>query len=62
MKQIHCPSCKRLLFKANFADIETVCPSCKRMVRIEFYTAKSILLTSNKEADNISVYKQSKGH
>lgn len=53
MTNIHCSYCKKLLFKANFADAEIVCGSCKRLVSIRFYTSKSLLLTPDKESNTI---------
>ena len=55
MKSVYCPVCKRLLFKANVANLETKCGSCKRVIRVRFYTQESLLLTPEKEEDNIKV-------
>lgn len=53
MNQIHCSYCKKLLFKADFADVEIVCGSCKRLVKVKFFSSKSLLLTGEKESDTI---------
>lgn len=54
MKNIYCPHCKKLLFKAEFGDVEILCQGCKRLVNIKVWTTRSLNLTSEKEADSIT--------
>ncbi len=60
MKSVYCPICKRLLFKAELANLEVKCGSCKRVVRVRFYTQESLSLTPEKEEDNIKVVEEKK--
>jgi phage FluMu protein Com len=55
MKPVYCPICKRLLFKAEIANIEIKCGSCKRLVKVQFYTQKGLLLTPSSKEDTIEI-------
>lgn len=46
MTKVHCPNCKRLLFKAKLANIEIVCGSCKRLVKVNFVSQSGLLGSS----------------
>lgn len=58
MKEVRCPHCKELFFKANMADLE-IMSKCGRLVRVKFFTAKALLLTSESKKDMLKVSKQS---
>lgn len=60
MKPVYCPICKRLLFKADIANVEIKCGSCKRLVKVQFYTQKGLLLTPGSKEDNIEIVKDKK--
>lgn len=45
MKPVHCPHCKKLLFKAKLANIEVLC-KCGRLVKVNFVTSEGLLQAS----------------
>lgn len=59
MQDVRCPKCNKLLFRANFADVEIICDGCKRLtgckrlVHVKIVTAKALILTS--EEKNLTI-------
>lgn len=52
---VYCPKCRKLLFKAEFGDVEIKCGSCKRIVHLRFWTAKSLMLTKTEQTANVTI-------
>lgn len=46
MTNVYCPHCKKLLLKANVANIEIMCHGCKRLVTINFVSSEGLLSAS----------------
>jgi len=61
MKNVYCPNCKKLLFKAKIANIEVMCHGCKRLVTINFVTSEGLMGASliNYEKDAVQNEKES---
>jgi len=58
MKEVRCPHCKALLMKAKMAECEVLC-KCGRLVKIQFFSASALLLTSDSKKDMLRMSKQS---
>lgn len=59
MVDVFCPKCKKLLFKAEFANIEIKC-KCGRVVGIRLYSQKSLLLTGGRKEDIVEIQQNKK--
>lgn len=59
MKEVRCPNCKTLLFKAKVAELEIKC-KCGRLVEVQFVTSSALVLTSESKSDILKMSKQSK--
>lgn len=59
MKEVRCPHCKALFFKATMAELEIMC-KCGRLVAVKFFTASGLVLTSESKVDMLKMSERSK--
>lgn len=58
MKEVRCPHCKALLFKAKMAEVDILC-KCGRLIEVRFFSANALVLTSDSKVDMLKMSERS---